>query len=154
MLGDKQDVLRRTEDSLQREMLSRSSLETRKLELLSEISGLKLRQATLEKENLELRRHLHVQVQQQQQVPTGDQAIMTMPHQRKSYGGPDSRGVITTFKLCIKYYITLHKVVRVKVELRQVGRWFFTRVSSHLMNEGELFQSKNMNRVSTQLTEI
>ena len=35
--------------------ISRSSLETQKLELLSEISGLKLRQTSTEKENSELR---------------------------------------------------------------------------------------------------
>lgn len=37
------------------EMLSRSSLETQKLELLSVMSELKLQQAALERENLELR---------------------------------------------------------------------------------------------------
>lgn len=37
------------------EMLSRSSLETQKLELLSMMSELKLQQAALERENLELR---------------------------------------------------------------------------------------------------
>lgn len=36
-------------------MLSRSSLETQKLELLSAMSDLKLKQAALERENLELR---------------------------------------------------------------------------------------------------
>lgn len=37
------------------EMLSRSSLETQKLELLSVMSELKLQQAALERENLDLR---------------------------------------------------------------------------------------------------
>lgn len=37
------------------EMLSRSSLETQKLELMSAMSELKLQQAALERENLELR---------------------------------------------------------------------------------------------------
>lgn len=37
------------------EILSRSSLETQKLELLQAISELKLQQATLERENFELR---------------------------------------------------------------------------------------------------
>lgn len=36
-------------------MLSRSSLETQKLELMSAISELKLQQAALERENMELR---------------------------------------------------------------------------------------------------
>lgn len=40
---------------LSKEMLSRSSLETQKLELMSAMSELKLQQAALERENLELR---------------------------------------------------------------------------------------------------
>ena len=39
-------------------MLMRSSLETKKLELMSEISGLKLRQASVERENMDLKRRL------------------------------------------------------------------------------------------------
>ncbi|XP_055537609.1 uncharacterized protein LOC129725608 isoform X12 [Wyeomyia smithii] len=42
----------------QKEMLSRSSLETQKLELMSAMSELKLQQAALERENLELRTSL------------------------------------------------------------------------------------------------
>ncbi|XP_065078325.1 uncharacterized protein LOC135701450 isoform X7 [Ochlerotatus camptorhynchus] len=42
----------------QKEMLSRSSLETQKLELMSAMSELKLQQAALERENLELRSSL------------------------------------------------------------------------------------------------
>lgn len=57
-MDDKKDVLRKTEDVLQREILTRSSLETKKLELLSEISGLKLKHAAVERENLELRHKL------------------------------------------------------------------------------------------------
>lgn len=41
--------------SLLQEMLSRSSLETQKLELMSAMSELKLQQAALERENLDLR---------------------------------------------------------------------------------------------------
>lgn len=40
------------------EMLSRSAAETRQLELLSDISGLKLRFAAMEKDNMELRGQL------------------------------------------------------------------------------------------------
>lgn len=40
---------------LMQEMLSRSSLETQKLELMSAMSELKLHQAALERENFELR---------------------------------------------------------------------------------------------------
>lgn len=41
-------------------MLSRSSLETQKLELMSIISDLKLQQASIERENMELRNNLHM----------------------------------------------------------------------------------------------
>ncbi|XP_035791916.1 uncharacterized protein LOC118466525 isoform X2 [Anopheles albimanus] len=52
---EKNQLLANAEDLLQREMLSRSSLETQKLELMSAMSELKLQQAALERENLELR---------------------------------------------------------------------------------------------------
>lgn len=54
-LTDKKQLLANAEDLLQREMLSRSSLETQKLELMSAMSELKLQQAALERENMELR---------------------------------------------------------------------------------------------------
>ena len=72
-LDSKKTDLKNTENMLQIEMMNRSSLETTKLELLSEVSGLKLRQVrtregcrllqgifqtTTEKENEELRRQL------------------------------------------------------------------------------------------------
>merc|ERR1719266_213933 len=57
-LDSKKEALKKTEDLLQIEMINRSSLETTKLELLSEVSGLKLRQTTTEKENEELRQQL------------------------------------------------------------------------------------------------
>ena len=50
--------LRKTEGELHHEIMSRSFLETRKLELMSEISGLKLRETEIEAENTELRRKL------------------------------------------------------------------------------------------------
>lgn len=55
MLQEKKQLLSDTEEKLQREVLSRSSLETQKLELMSIMSELKLQQASLERENLELR---------------------------------------------------------------------------------------------------
>ena len=55
MLRGKKDSLRRMEEALQKEVLSRSALETQKLELLSSLSEMKLRQASLEHENLALR---------------------------------------------------------------------------------------------------
>ncbi|XP_065158263.1 uncharacterized protein [Atheta coriaria] len=61
-LAEKKQMLISAEDTLQREMLSRSSLETQKLELMSAISEMKLQQAALERENLELK------TAQQQQI--------------------------------------------------------------------------------------
>lgn len=58
LLDEKKRQLSNAEDMLQREMLSRSSLETQKLELLSAMSELKLQQAALERDNLELRDRL------------------------------------------------------------------------------------------------
>ncbi|KAG7201072.1 hypothetical protein KM043_017615 [Ampulex compressa] len=55
MLQDKKNSLRQMEEVLQKEVLSRSALETQKLELLSTISEMKLRQASLEHENFALR---------------------------------------------------------------------------------------------------
>ncbi|XP_015431887.1 PREDICTED: liprin-beta-1 [Dufourea novaeangliae] len=55
MLREKKDSLRRMEETLQQEILSRSSLETQKLELLNSLSEMKLRLASLEHENLALR---------------------------------------------------------------------------------------------------
>ncbi|KAG5680533.1 hypothetical protein PVAND_010038 [Polypedilum vanderplanki] len=54
-INEKNHQLQTTEDLLNREMLSRSSLETQKLELMQAISEFKLQQATLERENFELR---------------------------------------------------------------------------------------------------
>ncbi|XP_045479062.1 liprin-beta-1 isoform X3 [Harmonia axyridis] len=59
-LQDKKHCLVEAEEKLQREMLSRSSLETQKLELMSIISDLKLQQAAAERENMELRNNLHM----------------------------------------------------------------------------------------------
>ncbi|XP_015595925.1 liprin-beta-1 isoform X2 [Cephus cinctus] len=55
LLQEKKDSLRQMEEALQKEMLSRSALETQKLELLSSLSEIKLRHASLEHENLALR---------------------------------------------------------------------------------------------------
>lgn len=55
MLMEKKQLLVDTEDKLQREVLSRSSLETQKLEMMSIVSELKLQQAAMERENMELR---------------------------------------------------------------------------------------------------
>ncbi|XP_053970841.1 liprin-beta-1 isoform X1 [Hylaeus volcanicus] len=55
LLREKKDSLRRMEEALQKEVLSRSALETQKLELLSSLSEMKLRLTNLEHENLALR---------------------------------------------------------------------------------------------------
>ncbi|KAK0159549.1 hypothetical protein PV327_010646 [Microctonus hyperodae] len=55
ILQEKKDCLRRMEDDLQKEILSKSALETQKLELLTSLSEMKLRQASLEHENITLR---------------------------------------------------------------------------------------------------
>ncbi|XP_046452564.1 liprin-beta-1-like isoform X4 [Daphnia pulex] len=57
-LSDRAFQLQKAEDNLQKEMLSRSAAETRQLELLSDISGLKLRYAAVEKDNMDLRGQL------------------------------------------------------------------------------------------------
>ena len=59
-LDGKKEDLRQTENMLQIEMMNRSSLETTKLELLSEVSGLKLRQVRVPALTLSnLKRHPH-----------------------------------------------------------------------------------------------
>ncbi|XP_049863095.1 liprin-beta-1 isoform X12 [Schistocerca gregaria] len=57
-LDEKRKQLDNSENLLQREMLTRSSLETQKLELMSTISDLKLQMAALERENIDLRERL------------------------------------------------------------------------------------------------
>ncbi|XP_069979246.1 uncharacterized protein [Penaeus vannamei] len=55
LLEEKKELLRKTEEQLQKEVMTRTSLETQRLELFSEISNLKLRQAAFERENADLR---------------------------------------------------------------------------------------------------
>eukprot|EP00094_Tigriopus_californicus_P005385 TCALIF_05192-PA protein Name:"Similar to PPFIBP1 Liprin-beta-1 (Homo sapiens)" AED:0.11 eAED:0.09 QI:0/0.6/0.33/0.83/0.4/0.5/6/102/1020 len=87
-LDDKKDVLRKTEDVLQREMLTRSSLETKKLELMSEISSLKLKQAAVEKENSELKKKLTKVLHLPEDSSHSHQVvdtIMTLPPSGKAF---------------------------------------------------------------------
>ena len=63
LLDDKKEVLRKTEELLQREILTRSSLETQKLELMSTVTNLKLRQANIDQENIDLRKRYESQIQ-------------------------------------------------------------------------------------------
>ena len=58
VLDDKKESLRKTEDLLQREILNKSSLETQKLELIAEITDIKIKLNSTERENQELRRRL------------------------------------------------------------------------------------------------
>lgn len=55
LLAEKTQHLSANEELLQRQMLSRSALETQKLELMSALSELKLHRAALERENVELK---------------------------------------------------------------------------------------------------
>ncbi|KAK8722234.1 hypothetical protein OTU49_012336 [Cherax quadricarinatus] len=55
LLEEKKAQLQKTEEQLQKEVMGRSNLETQCLELVSEISTLKLRQAAYERENIDLR---------------------------------------------------------------------------------------------------
>lgn len=55
LLHEKTQLLSDRDEQLQRLMLSRSSLETQKLELMTALSELKLHRAALERENVELR---------------------------------------------------------------------------------------------------
>ncbi|XP_054266293.1 liprin-beta-1-like [Macrosteles quadrilineatus] len=57
-LDEKKKQLHTAEDVLNREMLTRSSLETQKLELLALVSDLRRQQAALERDNLDLRDRL------------------------------------------------------------------------------------------------
>ncbi|XP_017466009.1 PREDICTED: liprin-beta-2 [Rhagoletis zephyria] len=55
LLNERTQLLSEREEQLQRQMLSKSTLETQKLELMSALSELKLHRAALERENVELR---------------------------------------------------------------------------------------------------
>ncbi|XP_054736026.1 liprin-beta-2 [Anastrepha obliqua] len=55
LLNEKTQLLSEREEQLQRQMLSRSTLETQKFELMSALCELKLHRAALERENVELR---------------------------------------------------------------------------------------------------
>lgn len=83
LLDDKKEVLKRTEDILQREMINRSALETKKLELMSDLAGLKLRQAAIEKENMELRKKLSKTMQLESAASTVTKNFGTMPKNAK-----------------------------------------------------------------------
>merc|ERR1719471_510924 len=50
VLDDKKETLRKTEDLLQREILNKSSLETQKLELVAEITDIKVKLNSTERE--------------------------------------------------------------------------------------------------------
>ena len=92
LLDDKKEVLKRTEDILQREMINRSALETKKLELMSDLAGLKLRQAAIEKENMELRKKLSKTMQLEAAATAvvnadrGNSGNNTIAQQHKNFG--------------------------------------------------------------------
>ncbi|XP_044731186.1 liprin-beta-2 isoform X5 [Chrysoperla carnea] len=86
LLGNAEDLLQRVRTlatyiashiDKQKEMLSRSSLETQKLELMSAMSELKLQQAALERENIELRTSHYASQLNGNHVITNQSATLT-----------------------------------------------------------------------------
>ncbi|XP_042890731.1 liprin-beta-1-like isoform X7 [Penaeus japonicus] len=106
LLEEKKELLRKTEEQLQKEVMTRSSLETQRLELFSEISNLKLRQAAFERENADLRdkirRSDHQSDHAKAQTPPPNarrkiDQFGTMPRQRDIImGGETNHGSATT----------------------------------------------------------
>lgn len=106
LLEEKKELLRKTEEQLQKEVMTRTSLETQRLELFSEISNLKLRQAAFERENADLRdkirRSDHQSDHAKAQTPPPNarrkiDQFGTMPRQRDIIiGGEANHGSATT----------------------------------------------------------
>ena len=93
VLDDKKEALRKTEDVLQREILNKSSLETQKLELIAEITDVKVKLNSTERENQELRRRLA------QAHHLSDSSSSTLPRRISSSSQPPPLGVFRPFKL-------------------------------------------------------
>lgn len=91
------------------ELLSRSAAETRQLELLSEISGLKLRYAAMEKENMELRGQLK---RSEQDMIT----LVSQVHIHPSF----VQNVVSTTKCLVHLQLCLRHSATLCVELRWV----------------------------------
>lgn len=66
LLSEKNQQLSAKDELLQRQLCTRSELETQKLELMSALSELKLHRAALEKENLELKNFENLNISQDQ----------------------------------------------------------------------------------------
>ena len=92
VLDDKKEALRKTEDVLQREILNKSSLETQKLELVAEITDIKVKLNSTERENQELRRRL---AQAHHQTESSVDSSATLPRRSQ----PPPLGVFRPFKL-------------------------------------------------------
>ena len=107
VLDDKKEALRKTEDVLQREILNKSSLETQKLELIAEITDVKVKLNSTERENQELRRRLAQAAQaaqasqaQQRSDSTADTTgSSTLPRRIQSSSQAPPLGVFRPFKL-------------------------------------------------------
>ena len=95
-LQQKSVDLRNTEDQVHLELLSRSELETRKLELMTEMTGLKLKQTEVERENSELRRKLQLLDQSDSRNNHWSSVTTRLP--QKIREGTPSRGATSYFQ--------------------------------------------------------
>ena len=95
-LQQKSVDLRNTEDQVHLELLSRSGLETRKLELMTEMSALKLKQTEVERENSELRRKLEL-LEVSESLNNNGTTVTTNMSQKLREGTP-SRGATSYFQ--------------------------------------------------------
>jgi len=91
-LDGKKEDLKKTEDLLQIEMMNRSTLETTKLELMSEISSLKLKQTATEKENLELRKRLQKTLHLSDSAADGYRSLPRTPVDYREGSQPITNG--------------------------------------------------------------
>jgi len=101
VLDDKKEVLRKTEDVLQREILNKSSLETQKLELLSEITDIKIKQSATDRENVELRRRLQKTLHLSDSSLDSSRSLPRRPSFHRD-GSQPPPGVFRPFKFPIK----------------------------------------------------
>ncbi|XP_042206543.1 liprin-beta-2-like isoform X10 [Homarus americanus] len=90
LLEQKKEQLQKTEEQLQKELMTRSSLETQRLELFSEISNLKLHQTAYERENIDLREKIRRSDQQSDHVKAQLAAQLT------NYSSPSSISTLST----------------------------------------------------------
>jgi len=122
-LDDKKEVLKKTEDVLQREILNKSSLETQKLELLSEITDIKIKQSATERENLELRKRLQKKLHLSDSSLDSSRSLPRGPSYQRE-GSQPPPGVFRPFRFPI---LALEKEATPPVESKN---FFFRRSGS------------------------